>query len=124
MMTTSLDDKLVPKALTLVNKFGKDVVFVVLETEEYDPETGKVTEGGETSETQKVSPPAKYDRRYINDDTIQEGDTIIGLPAKNLTFTPKNGMVVKFDDTTWRIVSMNPLYTGELIALYELQLRQ
>ena len=120
---TVLDDRLVPLALELVAKFGKVVTFKEV-TKDYTAATGDVVESGVTNHSVKVTPPEKYDDALINGDLIQIGDTKISLPKSGLLFTPIRGMQVTIDSITWKIEKVSPIYTGEQIALYELQLRK
>lgn len=121
---TVLDDKLVPKTLEIIKKFGKKLTFTTLSTQAYDPDTGDVTEGGSQTFEQLCSPPAAYERRFVDGETVKDGDMRTLVPASGLPFTIKNGLKVEFDGTTWAIVSFSPLYSGDLRAAYRLQLRQ
>jgi len=123
-MVTELDTELIPEILEILEEFGKDAVFQVPATKTYDPTTGDVTEGSVTSHTKKITPPAPYKQGYVKDDLIQVGDVQVYLAASGLTFTPTNGYAVVFDSMTWRIEYANPIYTGELVALWELLLRK
>lgn len=125
-MATPLDDKLVPKALEIVNKFGINATFAVglIEPDDYNPETGETTPDTPTNTIRKVTPPEKYDRYLIDGDLIKFGDCRVYLPASGLTFDPVNGMKVTIGTSLWKIVKVEYVYSGEEIALYELQLRQ
>ena len=46
------------------------------------------------------------------------------IAAEDITFEPTVGWEVTFASVTWRIESVKPIYTGDSIALYELQLRR
>jgi hypothetical protein len=122
---TRLDDKLVPKAYELIEKFGKVVSFISgPPASGYDPTTGKNATFTADTYSVKVTPPQEYEQKYIDGDLIQVGDVQIFLAAQNLTFTPKNGMDVTIDSENWKIVSFGKIYTGEQVALYEFQLRK
>lgn len=123
-MTTELDDILVPEVLAIVEQFGKLVRFAVPGSQVYDPTTGLSTERPALSITKKVSPPQPYTIKLIDGENIKAGDACIWLPASGLTFTPVAGMKVTIDSAVWAIVAVDSVYTGELIALYGLQLRQ
>ena len=121
---TALDDKLVPKALTMITNFGKNATFKVIAGADYDPLTGEVSQDGTSNIVRKIIPPMTYERKFIDGEIVQDGDLMTGIAASGLTFTPTDGMTVSFDNTSWKIVNVQPVYSGELIALYELQLRQ
>lgn len=116
-------DTLVPKALALVNRLGKTVAFKVPASQTYNPATGVVTETGSTDVSAVVTPPSAYHVRLVDGDMIRQGDVKVSVPASGLSFTPVPGQKVVIDSKTWHVVAVRPVYTGELIALYELQLR-
>jgi hypothetical protein len=119
-----LDDRLVPKVLEIVQKYGKIVGFVVPTSQTYDPATGTNTVTTPVTYNKKVTPPQNYSSRLIDGQNILAGDCQIFLPASGLTFAPVAGMKVTIASQTWAIVNAGPIYTGESIALYELQLRK
>lgn len=123
MATTALDDRLVPRALDTIDRYGKKVVFTVIGTATYDPATGAVTESGKKTYTKKVSPPGAYLDRYVDGDLIRRGDLRCIIAASGLEFTPVNGLQVDFDSKVFRVMSVKPIYSGEQVAVYELQLR-
>ena len=124
-MATALDDILVPTAYRLINKYGQNAVFHETEVDasDYNPATGITTIPAASTHTEKVSPPSPYNQTLIDGDLIKVGDMKIYLAAQSLGFTPVRNMKVVAAGKTWRIVAANPLYSGEEIAAYELQLR-
>ena len=86
--------------------------------------TGKVTEGSVVSHTVKTTPPSPYGRALRDGDVVQERDVSVLLPTKNLGFTPDLGMGVTFDGEQFDVVGLNPLYSGDSVCAYEVQLRQ
>jgi hypothetical protein len=120
---TDLDDKLIPKVLALVNKFGRVATFYEV-TKTADDEAGTVTKSAPILHKRKVTPRAEYDLAFINGDTIRAGDMSVILPASGLRFTPVEAMKVEIGDDAWKIVSLRPLDTGEKTAAYKLQLRK
>jgi hypothetical protein len=125
---TTLDDKLVPKAFELVEKFGQFATFTTDELEQsgYDPSTGHVTPGAPTNTVLKVTPPEEYDEYYAekHKDIIIFGDMKTYLPAYNLPFDIEKVTEVNIEGELFSIVGIEKIYTGNEIALYELQLRQ
>lgn len=119
---TRLDDKLVPKAKQLVVALGKTVTFRVVDRD-YNPDTGITTESNVVEYQKKVTPPERYVDGYIPQDLVERGDVRIYLPAEDLEFEPQTGFEVTIDSKIWRIIYITPIYTGELIALYEFLLR-
>ena len=120
----TLDTELRLVAQTLISDLGKLVDFSVPATKTYDPTTGIVTEGAITVHSVKVSPPERYEERFVDEDLIRARDLRISLAALGLAFTPDLAMLVTIDSIAFDIIHITPVYSGELIALYELQLRQ
>jgi len=121
---TALDDRLLPKVLAIVEKFGIDAVFDEPGTKTYDPTTGETTESGNTNHTEKVTPPEGYPDNYMGGDVVKQGDVQIYLPAFGLGFTPVVSLDVAVGGKDYHLVGVDPVYSGEEIALYRLQLRR
>lgn len=83
-----------------------------------------ITLDDEVTTIRKSSPPMAYAKKYIDGQSVHEGDMMTMVAASGLTFDPATGMQVLFDGTKWNIVRVSPIYSGDLIAVYELQLRQ
>ena len=123
-MTTAFDNKMIPEILALVAQYGKTVTITLDGTSLYDPETGYGTQGYPTEYDVKVTPPEQYERQFFEGETVKIGDARVWLPASGLEFTPVISMKVDFDNQTWTVQSVLPIYTGEQIALYGLQIRR
>lgn len=121
---TTLDDRLIPRVLEIVKRYGKTVTFTVPGAQAYDPATGKNTITGATTYTKQVTPPQGYSPTLVDKDLADKGDLQVFLPAMGLEFTPNTVMKVTVDGQIYTIVTVGPIYTGERIALYELQLRK
>ena len=112
------------RSIVFINKFGKIAVFGLPPAEVYDPDTGGVTSGVLVEYRQKVSPPADYANKLVDGDLIKIGDTMVLLPGKDLTFVPIIGSSVTMDSLVWKIITSKPIFSGEQVAVYELQLRR
>lgn len=121
---TILDTKLIAEVYNIAQTYGKTVVFQEVGSSVYDPTTGKTTDSSITNHSVKVTPPSPYSHRLVDGDLIQVRDVQIILPSKNLTFTPTQGMQVTIDSEAFDILEINPLYSGDSICAYDLQLRQ
>lgn len=122
-MATSLDTRLVPRIKTLVEKYGLPATFVT-QSETYDPATGVTTLGSPTNHSVTVTPPAPYRRGYVPGSDVPGEDLEALLYASGLAFTPAAGQKATVDGQTFRVVSVSPLYTGEQVGAYVLQLRR
>jgi hypothetical protein len=121
---TALDTKILPKVVTLLNKYGKDIDFIVPASQTHNPDTGKVTTVPGTTYTVKGSPPDRYDSRLIDGAAIKADDSRTIIAAQGIQFTPELSMRVEFDSYTWAIAHVMPIYSGESIAAYEIRLRR
>lgn len=109
--------------MAILQRLGRTADFVTPASKSYDATTGVTTFMSPAINTATVSPPLMYERKYIDDTTIQDGDAQLILAAQGLTFTPTLKHEVHFDSTEWQIVSLRPVYSGEQIAVYMLQVR-
>jgi len=120
---TALDTKMLAKAIKIINKLGKTVIFTMYPAASYDATTGKTTQGDSVSYSKKVIPPYDVELKYVDGDLIKVGDMLSGVAASGIEFTPANGAMVTIDSQVWEIVRVSPVYSGEQVALYLLQLR-
>ena len=121
---TVLDDKLVPKAKELLDKFGKSATFSVSGFSQYDPNTGEVTVGTPTTYTVKVTPPSPFDKNYQPGGTTEASDLRVYLAASGLSFTPSNGQKVVFDSESYNVIAVETIFSGDSVALYGVRIRR
>ena len=121
-MPGKLDGVMVPLAKKLIGDFGKTVTYKQLSSS-YDASTGKTT-SAETASSAVIAPPAPYRQNRIDGSTIQNGDVTSSVAASAIAFVPAIGDRVDLNAVDWQVVGVNPVFSGELVALYELQLRQ
>lgn len=120
---TVLDDRLVPKTKEILDRLGKSMDLAVKDEGTYNA-NGSVTGQTESTQTVTASPPIEYTSRLIDGDVIKLGDVQVFVAALGLTLTPAEKMKVTFDGEDWRAVTVKKIYSGDLIALWELQLRR
>jgi len=123
-MATALDAELVPLALALVTEFGLNAEFEVMLVSQYDAESGGTIETGPVTRTKKVSPPSPFEQRFIDGVAIRQDDLEVYLPGSGLEFTPAVDMTVRIGRVAYRVVTVGPIHSGELVAVYRLQLRR
>ena len=121
---TDLDDKLVPKALALLNKFGRCGVFHAPTSYNYDPDTGRNQKVSVIQYERKVAPIMGFDQKYIDGDVILASDGRTFVADSGLGFTPEPGHRLSVDSETWRIIAVKPLRSGVQVAAWELHLRK
>lgn len=125
MANTELDDVLVPAVQELLDDLGRDVIFTVADVSStYDASTGESTKST-NNYTVKATPPYPYSDRMISSGIVQMGDMRMLVAAEDLDFTPTPGDLVTWDSgDVWRTIQVSPIYSGELICAWELQLRK
>ena len=105
---TRLDRRIIPAAKKVVDKFGVTVTF---------------DDDGTPYSHRCVIVP-KTSGGFYKSDLYRLGDIRALLPSENLSFQPKYAMEVTHNSKTWIVVRETPFYSGEQVALYELQLRR
>lgn len=124
MANTKLDTTLPPRIRAIIARLGTTITFYYGGLGEYDHQTGDTIIAGKSAVDQKCTPPTPYSRRYIDGDLIQEGDMLTFVANDTLEFTPINGMRAELNSVSWFVVSVQAIYSGELVAAWELQLRR
>lgn len=120
---TSFDNAFVPLATELLDEFGKDMQLIRKTNSIASPLTGGTIDQADDSQSIKGMPPFPFDKKWLPDSVIEDGDLVTVIAAENLTFTPQTTHTISFDGVRYRIPSVQPLYSGELVAAYILQLR-
>jgi len=118
---TDLDDKMLPKALALIAKFGKSVTWTAY-AESFNPATS-VNTRTPTARTATIKPPQAFRQGYVDGDLVRVGDLKTGIAASGLSFTPKTGDTVLLDTVTYEVMAVWPIYSGTSVAVYDAQLR-
>jgi hypothetical protein len=113
---------MVPLANQLIGDFGKTVTYKQ-RASSFDPSTGK-TSFTETASSAIIAPPEPYKQNRIDGSTIQNGDAMTSVAGSAISFVPEIGDRVLMNGVDWNVVAVNPVFSGELVAMYELQLRQ
>ncbi len=118
-------DKLGETAQKLVGKMGKTYTLITAEIEP-DPDTG-ISTSTETTQSVVGTPPSPFSAKRMQGVEPQEGDMMVAIAARDLAVTPVIGSSLSFAldgiATRWQIVAVDTLWSGELPALYKLQLR-
>lgn len=112
-------------AKTLLNVFGTPAVISIQGTSVYDPETGTATQEEDAEYPVNISPPQGYKLSDIDGSSVLKGDMSTSIAACELSTIPlpdKSSLI--FSGEKWRIVNVEPVYTGAIAALYVLQLRK
>ncbi len=118
----TLDKTARATAFKLIKKFGKNAILR-RRTSTYSAATRKTTEAT-TDLKVKVSPPEDFKFNQIDGTLVQAGDAKVSIAALGLKFEPdaETDSIV-MDSVEWKIVTVKTTWSGELPALFELQLR-
>lgn len=125
---TELDDELIPEVVSLLDDLGKAVTFRTYPSRTVNESTSEVTLGTPTDYSVKVSPPYQAMRKITEDGrAVQVEVSRIIVPtgsgtADALAFTPELNQPVLYDGKTGYIVGLDSIYSGDLIAAYQVDL--
>lgn len=121
-MTGALDARMRSLAERLVDKFGKPVTLRRTSST-YNPVTGTTSE---TTANHAVNAVVElYEDRLIDGSLVQVGDMRVTVPAASLSVEPSTTTdTLILDGDTWQLVRVLPVWSGEQVATYQLQVRK
>lgn len=121
-MTGKLDKQMRLAAQRLVDDFGKPVT-IRRTTSTYDVQLGKTYTS--TTDYNVNGALENYADRRIDGSLILSGDLQVTIPARDLAITPDQETdALILDSETWSIVNLSRIYSGEQVAVYQMQVRQ
>lgn len=136
---TALDDRIRPRVVALISKYGLNATFEVLASAVPDATTGTVTETAATGSpfTAKISPPEPVTWQFLEHesshagrgagaggDVVRTGDVSCLVAAKDLAFTPLSATgsmlarTMTIDGIAYTIVKIEPIWSGEEVAAW------
>lgn len=120
---TELDEELIPLVKEIIEDFGKLVDYAHEVTGEYNAETGKAPIS-RVEKSFKIAPPEDLNGQYFNGNSqVLAGDKKLTSAAADYTTTPKPGDEFTFDGITWEVIAKREVFSGDLVCLYEFQVR-
>lgn len=120
----TLDSTLRPLARRLVDSFGKAITLRRVSKGTYDPATGSLT-GQTTADYPTNGVVRALEEKHLKNTLVEAGDMEITVAADGLDIAPDPStdlVIVGLD--TWDIISVEPIFSGELVALYNLIVRK
>lgn len=119
-----LDAPLRAVSQKVIDKFGKSVTLRIVTAGSYDPATRTATnsDADQTVNAVITNPPAGS--QFRESGTVRLGDRMVTIPAKNLTTVPDTSSLVVIDSREYEVVEVNPVYSGDQVAIYELLVRR
>ncbi len=122
---TKLDKKLLPAVEKVIDKLGKNLLYRTYPNAESDNVSGEVIPGVPVDHYIKSLPPSEVNVKLADGDVIKVGDMVTGFAARNAVFVPEPDItVVIVDNVQWTIVKVSPVYSGERVCMYSIQLRR
>lgn len=128
-MAGPLDKPMADVASILSNTFSKVKRTITRTTSVYNPSTGASADTVTTLDT-ITTPPYPYRTYEIDDASVRRGDQKLTVPSKDVGSFPmtlEDEAKMKFTDTNgdvYRVISVQPILSGDEIAAYILQLRK
>lgn len=125
---TVLDAPLRNVAEQLLNQFGRPVTLHLVDLGDYDTNSGQAPALGEQDVTVRAldgdwrSRPARPGEGGRN--SSQGRDSVLTIAAKGLPRDPTTRDEVIDGENTLQIQDVNPIYSGDLVALFELHVRR
>ena len=120
-MTGLLDTRARATAETMIAKFGKAMTLTREAVGTYVPSTGSAPVTATSyAVIGVVSQPSNT---VLAMGLAQAGDIVVLLAAKSLTVAPQAGDVLVIDAANWQVLGVRSMFSGELVATYELQAR-
>ena len=118
----TLDTKARATSDKLIGKFGKQVTLTRVTEGTYDPATGDVSDGSNT--TQTVAALIKdFNGIELLSGVIQQGDRNVSVAALNAT-EPQIGDTMTIDSLVYNVLAVKSIWSGEKTAVYQLQVRK
>ena len=116
-------------ANSIIRLFGNTAIITVTDND-YDSSNGEYDQITEEYEI-IASPPLGYNIRDYSDTNILRGDLYCYINADSLhkeitkvdVASLRNAKILLNEESCFEIISLNPIYSGALIACYKIQLR-
>lgn len=113
---------------TLTSLFGFSGTYISIVDNGIDTSTG-LPSLSENSQPITVTPPAEYKVEAIDGTIVQSHDmfTLVAGEAWDAVFPsiqPEIGDKMTINNQEYAVVNPNPVYSGEQIAVYKIQLRR
>ena len=123
-MAGALDSVMRSVAKSLIGTFGTTATINTPTGGSYDRYTDGTVPGINVQTIVPCSPPAEYKNSVIDGTRIQAGDMKILIPALVYTTAPTTAQTVTVRGAIYKIVSVYPISSGNLEAVWEVQLRR
>lgn len=116
---TSNDKWALPLATKLIKKSGKLVTYKKVVEGSYDPITDTQTVSSTTDYPIKAL-IQKPDIRLIDNNLIKSTSLVLMIASSDITFNIELQDSILIESIAYKVSVINPTYSGEMIAYYEL----
>jgi len=123
-MSTALDIRAGATAKRLIEKFGKPMLLKRIYAVPYDPATGKAgTVPAIYAVTGVITTPSA--NTLMPGSLVTAGDRFVLIAGQSLLQAgePGDSDVLEIDGVDWEIINIQPIYSGEDVAIYSLLVR-
>jgi len=118
----TLDTKARNTANKMIAKFGKSITLTRVTEGSYDPTTGEMAASTNSTATLSALIQDYKPFEYVSG-AIESGDRQVTIAALDATI-PNIGDTITIDALVYSVISVKTVWSGELAALYELQVRK
>jgi len=127
MVTLTQFDKIFPAlALKMLNDFGTSAIFTHTEIETYDPSTLSQPTVSVSYNVKVAFPPDPRGvyivDRFDNGSLSESSHRRVLMAALGVPIAPTNGDILTIGDNDYSILTWSPIYSGEMIAAYEMKI--
>lgn len=120
---TELDLEIPGLASELIDEYGKSIGFGRVEPGKYDTSTGTAAPAGVPSTVKAIVEPYRGQRLLAG--LVEAGDMKLTIAAESFPDgEPTTEDTAVIDGVEFTVVNVLPTYSGELVALYEIQVRR
>jgi hypothetical protein len=121
-MTTAIDTLFAGIVPQMLDVYGTAVTFT-RRTGTVSPSTRGVSGAGTETMTTKVSPPEMVKSVAPGEGLLRVGDAKVIVRNQSISFAPTQDQFAAIGGVSHRVVMVKPLYSGDLVAAYEVFLR-
>lgn len=123
---TELDAEIGPLALELIDEYGKEVLYQIVTAGAYDPATASAAPAGEYQLMKAIVEDYSLQGsgQAFASGLVESGDKKLTIAGALFVEAPTPGDLVTIDGGVYTVLNVKAVYSGELVAIYEIQCRK
>ena len=120
---TELDEEIPGLATEIIAEYGKDIAYIQREPGTYDPATSQAMPTPTDRVIKGIVEPYRGQRLIAG--LVEAGDLKVTCAAESFEGLkdPSPEDIMTIDDKDFNVINVLPTYSGELVAIYEFQVR-